>query len=65
VDTEKVIGILNAIAVGLFRVVELLLPLMLVLCMGILKAFVFAFTSANIYRKDKSEKSLLTHLDEI
>jgi uncharacterized protein YybS (DUF2232 family) len=64
-DVEKTTEILNAIATGLFRIVEILVPVMLIFCMGILKAITSAFVGANVYRKEKGKKTLLTHLDEI
>jgi hypothetical protein len=64
-DVEKTVGILNAIAAGLFRLVEIIVPVLLVFCIGIVKLMASTFLSANVYRKKKSKENLLTHLDEI
>ena len=64
-DVERTVGVLHAIAAGLFRVLEIIVPVMLLICMGILKVVASAFVSANVYHREKSKKQLLTDLDEI
>jgi membrane protein implicated in regulation of membrane protease activity len=65
VDVERTVGILNAIAAGMFRILEIMIPVLLLMCMGIIKAMASAFVSADVYRRKRSGKKLLTDLDEI
>lgn len=64
-DVERTVGILNAVAAGLFRIVEILVPLIIIMIVGISKAMLSAFAGANVYRETRSKKKLLTYLDEI
>jgi len=44
-DIDRTLGILNAISLGLLRIVEIILPLMMVVFIGIFKALFVTVSS--------------------